>query len=72
MTSKEIILAMKYARVIEGIAERMELPVLQVMDLFYHSRTYRDMHEGIGELHCRSDKYVIDEFLIERQKETHV
>ncbi|HCR83273.1 MAG TPA: DUF3791 domain-containing protein, partial [Lachnospiraceae bacterium] len=30
-------------------------------DFFYHSVTYKDMSEGISDMHCRSDEYLAEE-----------
>ena len=40
MDSKQILLQMKYARLIEGIAERQGIPIEDAMDRFYHSKTH--------------------------------
>lgn len=35
------------------------------MGLFYDSETFKLIHEGIADMHCRSDLYLADELLKE-------
>ena len=65
MEGRQIILQMKYARIIDGIAREMGISREEAMDRFYHSDTFQMINEGIADLHCRSDKYLIDEFCME-------
>ena len=65
MDAKQIILQMKYARIIKGIAEQLDISLEEAMDKFYHSVTLQMIQNGVADLHCRSDQYLIDEFLIE-------
>ena len=62
MDSKQIILQMKYARLIEGISKRQNIPIEVAMDRFYHTKTFELINNGVADLHCRSDIYLIDEF----------
>ncbi|MBQ6062907.1 MAG: DUF3791 domain-containing protein [Prevotella sp.] len=65
MDGKQIILQMKYARLIDGIATHEGITREEAMDRFYHSQTFQMIQLGIADLHCRSDQYLIDEFLLE-------
>lgn len=65
MDAKQIILQMKYARIIKGIAEQLGISLEEAMDKFYHSVTFQMIQNGVADIHCRSDQYLIDEFLIE-------
>ena len=56
---------MKYARIIKGIAEQLDISLEKAMDKFYHSVTFQMIQNGVADLHRRSDQYLIDEFLIE-------
>ena len=67
MDAKQIVLQMKYARIIKGIAEQMGISLEEAMDRFYHSVTFQLIQNGVADLHCRSDRYLIDEFLIEEK-----
>ena len=52
------LLQMKYARIIMGLSKR-------ALALFYESNTYQYLRQKIGDLHCMSDNYLIDELIIE-------
>ena len=37
------------------------------MDGFYHSQSFQMMQDGVADLHCRSDIYLVDEYCLEKQ-----
>lgn len=61
MDGRRIILQMKYARIIDGLAKKLDISIGKAMDLFYASKTFEMIDKGIADLHCRSDIYLIDE-----------
>lgn len=65
MQADNIILQMKYARVVRLFAERLDLSYEDALGFFYDSDTYLLMSRGIADMHCRSDEYLADELLIE-------
>ncbi len=65
MDGRRIVLQMKYARIIDGLAKKLKLPVEKAMELFYNSRTFELIEKGIADLHARSEIYLIDELLLE-------
>lgn len=65
MDGRQTILQMKYARVIDGIATRLDISREEAMNRFYHSALFQMLQQGIADLHCRSDRYLVDEFLLE-------
>ena len=65
MDGRQTILQMKYARLIDGISQQQDISREEAMDRFYHSDTFQMIQSGIADLHCRSDKYLIDEFCLE-------
>lgn len=66
MEANNTLLQMKYARIIEQIATDLGIPNVDAMDLFYNSRTFQLISQGIADLHCRSDHYLAEE--VEREK----
>ena len=68
MDSKQIILQMKYARIIDGLARKLAISREEAMGRFYHSDTFQLMQEGVADLHCFSDIYLIDEVILEQQE----
>ncbi|MBO4984237.1 MAG: DUF3791 domain-containing protein [Bacteroides sp.] len=67
MDAVGIIKQLKYARIINAFAEQAGIPLSQAMDMFYHSITFQLLQEGIADLHCRSDLYLVDELKREFQ-----
>ena len=65
MEANDTILQMKYARIIQQIAADMGISNVDAMDLFYNSRTFQLISEGVADMHCRSDLYLADE--VERE-----
>ena len=65
MIANQTLLQMKYARVISLFAREAKISPLQAMDFFYHSTEYRLMREGVGDLHCMTDEYLVDDLMQE-------
>ena len=65
MIANKTLLRMKYARVISLFAERAEIPTSEAMGFFYHSTEYQLMREGIGDLHCMTEDYIVDDLILE-------
>lgn len=65
MTTNQILLQMKFARIIELIAQRQNISVPEAMDRFYHSTTFQLINNGVSDLHCNSDEYLAEEFCLE-------
>ena len=61
MTANPILLQKKYARVIECFAEQQGLSLDEALGLFYHSEVYQLMRDGVSDMHCMSDAYLVDE-----------
>ena len=61
MIANKYLLLHKYIRVIEKFTERTELSPRESLDLFYKSLTYKEISEGVSDMHCRSDEYLAEE-----------
>lgn len=61
MNTKQIVLQMKYARIIKIFAQKAGLSYEQAMDVFYNSQTFSLLEKGVADIHCRSDFYIVDE-----------
>ena len=68
MEANPILLQKKYSRIIEKFAKSTGIDVRQALDVFYHSITYKDMSEGLSDMHCRSDEYLVQELEEEYNK----
>lgn len=61
MTANPILLQKKYARIVARYAEKYGMSITDVLDLFYHSEVYQLMSQGIADMHCMSDDYLVEE-----------
>lgn len=55
----------KYARIIEQFSEKENLSLDDALRFFYRSTIYRLISEGVSDLHCMSDEYLIEELIFE-------
>ncbi len=70
MLANPTLLQRKYARIIRLIAEHRGLPYEQAFDLFYRSKTFELISEGVADMHCLSDEYLAEEVEREIKGET--
>lgn len=68
MNTKQTVLQMKYARIIQIFAQKAGLSYEQAMDIFYNSQTFCLLEKGVADIHCRSDFYIADELWQEYQE----
>ena len=61
MEANRIILDMKYARIIEIIAQHLNKTREEAMDIFYNSHLFDLIENGGADLHGRSDQYLAAE-----------
>lgn len=54
---------MKYARIIDLIAEKQGIPLDEAMDMLYSSPLFEIIDDGTADLICRSDIYLADEII---------
>lgn len=66
MNANPILLQKKYARVVELYAKEKMITLGEALDFFYHSEVYRLMSEGVSDMHCMSDEYLVQELLNEQ------
>jgi hypothetical protein len=65
MKADWVLLQMKYSSVIAALAEMGNIPLRLALDMFYKSQIYSEMREGVSDMHCRSDKYLAEDILME-------
>ena len=65
MKANQILLQMKYARIVADFAGRVGLNLREALEFFYGTLTYEDMSTGLADFHCMSDGYLCDELCIE-------
>ncbi|MBD5311150.1 MAG: DUF3791 domain-containing protein [Muribaculaceae bacterium] len=54
---------MKYARIIELIAEKQHIELEEAMDMLYLSPLFEIIDDGTADLICRSDLYLAEEII---------
>ena len=65
MVANKIILQRKYARIVQMFAEKAGYSYEEALGIFYDSKTFELISEGIADMHCMSDEYLVDELIIE-------
>jgi predicted HTH domain antitoxin len=61
MNANPVLLQMKYARVVSLFAEKERVSLDRALELFYHSRLYQLVKNGVSDMHCMSDEYLVEE-----------
>lgn len=69
MNANPILLQKKYARVVELYVKENGISLEKALDVFYRSELYNLMIEGVSDMHCMSDEYLVWE-LEEESKNT--
>ena len=54
---------MKYPRIIGLIAEKLQIPLEEAMDMLYSSVLFEIIDDGTADLICRSDLYLANEII---------
>ena len=67
MTANKNLLRIKFARVIEKYASFARCSLDEALDVFYKSKTYELMRDGISDMHCMSETYLAEELLDEQK-----
>ena len=67
MNANPILLQKKYARVVALFAKENNISLEKALDVFYHSDLYKLMSEGVSDMHCMSDEYLVQELEEERK-----
>ncbi|BCN31833.1 DUF3791 domain-containing protein [Anaeromicropila herbilytica] len=65
MEANKVLLQKKYSRIIGQLAKEANISELEAMKLFYESNTYQLISEGVSDMHCYSDLYLVDEIMLE-------
>ena len=60
MIANKILLQRKYARIVKLFAENNHISYEEALNLFYNSKTFELISNGIADMHCLSDEYLAD------------
>lgn len=69
LNANPILLQMKYSRVVALFAKKEHISMRKALDIFYNSELYTLVSEGVSDMHCMSDEYLVEE-LIDEQKQS--
>jgi hypothetical protein len=61
VNANPILLQMKYARVVNLFAKESGMSLDEALAFFYHSNLYQLVREGISDMHCMSDLYLVED-----------
>ena len=61
MTANPILLQKKYSRIIDCFAKQQGISVDAALHFFYHSEIYQLIRDGVSDMHCMSDAYLVEE-----------
>lgn len=70
MNAHPVLLQKKYARIVELFADRVGMTLNEALSFFYHSEVYKLVSEGVSDMHCMSDGYLVDDLIKEYHKRT--
>ena len=65
MNANPILLQMKYTRIVDKFSKKANLSLDDALNFFYHSFTYTLMSEGVSDMHCMSDDYLVEDLINE-------
>jgi len=68
MTANRTLVGHKCAGVVKEYAEFADVTLREALDVFYKSNLYLDIRNGISDMHCRSDGYLAEELMLERNR----
>ena len=61
MQANRIVLQHKYARIVQLFADQTGTSYEEALGMFYDSKTFELISEGIADMHCMSDEYLVEE-----------
>ena len=65
MLANKTILQHKYTRIVHLFAEKLGISYENALGMFYDSKTFELISEGVADMHCMSDEYLVDELSAE-------
>ena len=68
MNAEPLILQMKYTDIVKRFAEMQHLTLDKALNFFYNSEVYQLMKDGVSDMHCMSEEYLIEDLSDEYEK----
>lgn len=69
MKAEPLILQMKYADIVELFAKQNNLSLDKALQLFYESKLYQLLKDGVSDMHCMSVAYLAED--LQREYDIH-
>jgi len=63
----DILMWNKIGRIVAILSERLHVSGERALDIFYSSRTNERLHDSSTGLYLMSDRYIVDEIVLELQ-----
>lgn len=70
MMADPLILQMKYADIIKLFSKKIGLSLDESLKVFYHSQLYQLLKDGVSDMHCMSEAYLVED-LENEYRSTH-
>ena len=67
MTANPLLLQKKYTRIVKLFSDKTNTSLDEALKYFYESELYKLISQGISDMHCMSDEYLVED-LIEEYK----
>ena len=67
MNPNATLLQMKYARIVKRFPEKVSLSLDEALAFFYCSDLYQLVSQGVSDMHCMSDEYLVEDLMEEFQ-----
>ncbi|MCM1104474.1 MAG: DUF3791 domain-containing protein [bacterium] len=67
MNAEPLILQMKYAGIVKAFSEKQQMTLDAALRFFYHSELYQLMRDGVSDMHCMSEAYLVEDLQREFQ-----
>lgn len=65
MMANPILLQKKYSRVVEQFSQQVSITREQALRFFYRSDLHKLMKDGVSDMHCMSDAYLVADLITE-------
>ena len=63
MNAHPVLLQKKYTRIVEQFASKASISLDEALGFFYHSEVYKLVSEGVSDMHCMSDGYLVEDLV---------
>lgn len=72
MNADPLILQLKYADIVKLFASQSGLSLDEALRFFYYSNVYALMKDGVSDMHCMSNAYLVEDIMEEYHTQTSV